>query len=143
MMSPAELGLTPQQFQNFQLLEQFLRQPLDDKVQFNMDSWCTDQKGHDYWLSDAIPECGTIRCALGCGLLAGVPCGTASTWRDYCTAKFCPFEGDIYEWVFCSNWRQTDNTPLGAADRIHQLLESGCPPLDEIRKAQGRPDYIW
>lgn len=108
-----------------------------------------------YWTSveliaDDSPryhECGTVCCAVGSGVKAGIPFGDAEGWQDYSNKNFIDSDSydecvepkdamvdmdillnDPWEWCFGGGWVRIDNTPTGAAKRIRYLVEHGTAP---------------
>uniref|UniRef100_A0AAU8HZ25 Uncharacterized protein n=1 Tax=Rhizobium phage IG49 TaxID=3129228 RepID=A0AAU8HZ25_9CAUD len=79
---------------------------------------------------DTSNHCGTVGCALGFAPFAGIPFDEGDSWPSY-SKRFTTIDnpeykisGDfIYEWCFSCDWEYIDNTALGAARRIDDLLE--------------------
>lgn len=72
--------------------------------------------------------CGTVACAAGHGPAAGIPFPKSTQfygWMGYIDAVF---NLGIAEesFLFSGMWTSFDDTPLGAAQRIYYLLESGA-----------------
>ena len=128
MKTPEELGLTSKQVANFRKLERFLWRPLPSATTFDMRTYLMRATGQECRPdASTSSECGTTRCALGCGPLAGVPVGSADGWTEYCSRNFCGSRTATWNWVFHPQWSWVDNTRQGAANRIRWLLEHGCP----------------
>ena len=78
--------------------------------------------------------CGTVACAAGHGPAAGiaVPEGV-DDWNSYCHEVFDAdplgeaAQQSVYTWLFTGAWKDTDNTPQGAAKRIYYYLEHDVP----------------
>lgn len=90
----------------------------------------------EYALGLAPLPCNTAACAVGYGPPAGLPAvaddlsvsGTVIDWRSYSERVFGSSSGDVeFEWMFGGSWSRTDNTPQGAAKRIHYYLAHGIP----------------
>ena len=82
------------------------------------------------------PVCGSVGCTVGtCSVLDAenvIKNFTDSNGRIEFTAWSEDFTGiyrgeDEWSWCFHSKWRNTDNTPMGAALRIEWLLNHGLP----------------
>lgn len=79
-------------------------------------------------------KCGTVACAAGHGPLAGIEKLPTENWSAYCYRAFGAGVGlvsltslKMWTWLFGSEWKDTDNTPEGAAIRIQILLDRGLP----------------
>ena len=74
---------------------------------------------------DLEPEidCGTVGCAVGHGPYAGIPKKPEELWVEYTEREFGASEEKIFEHLFGQEWKEYDNTPEGAANRILNLLE--------------------
>ena len=82
------------------------------------------------------PVCGSAGCAVGnCTVLDSenvIENFTNSEGRIYFAAWSKDFTGiyrveDEWKWCFHPAWKNTDNTPTGAALRIEWLLNHGLP----------------
>lgn len=94
--------------------------------------------------SPEVHQCGTVCCAAGSGPAAGVPARPDESWRTYTLRAFgadiyddeseTP-AGALFDWLFDGDWRDRDNTPVGAAARIDWFLVYGLPgDIDEQRR---------
>lgn len=131
-------NLTDEQRANLAKLADYLAALPADYEHFDMSSFYADEKGYGYSLLSQrakTPACGTVACAAGHGIAAGVPARDEDhdMWYLYSTRAFCP-EGGAWDWCFEGDWEVTDNTPAGAAARIRYLLSKGLPDnyLDQI-----------
>jgi hypothetical protein len=70
--------------------------------------------------------CGSVGCAIGHGPYAGVEKHAEEDWDQYSHRVF-GLELAAWAWCFSSRWRDTDNTPEGAALRIRWLHAHGVP----------------
>ncbi len=80
------------------------------------------------------PVCGTVACAIGHGIAAGIKRDGVKCWAVYTTKNFVEFDTHEFEWLFGSGWWSYDDTPQGAAARIRYYLENGGIPVDHNRK---------
>lgn len=71
--------------------------------------------------------CGTVGCAVGHGPFAGIPKSKTEPWIHYSLSNFANGSGELYKWLFYSDWMDTDNTPEGTAKRILYTLKFGLP----------------
>ena len=82
---------------------------------------------------EVYTRCGTTACAVGHGPLAGIPVLNYEKWSEYASRAFgarlddYPGEpnGILFGYLFGMDWRETDNTPEGAAARIDYYLKNG------------------
>lgn len=108
-------------------------------------------------------ECGTVCCAAGSGIKAGIPYGDAEDWYDYSRINFIDTDtytpyvapdnvyisremyllNDPWEWCFSGGWASIDNTPAGAAKRIRYLIEHGAAPDDAYDQLEGEAPYMF
>ena len=76
-------------------------------------------------------HCGTSACAVGHGPLAGIPIKKREDWVDYANRVFINQSagsgGETWSFLFSGDWKDHDNTPIGAAARIWYLFENGTP----------------
>lgn len=110
-------------------------------------------------LKVSINYCGSVACALGHAPIAldidlGVsnetePGDPYSFWRRFSDLHLIPggtldMAGNVnwsaWRWCFASSWKDIDNTPYGAAQRIYTLLELGCPS-DGFSQSMGNSKY--
>jgi len=82
----------------------------------------------------ALNECGTSACAAGHSVDAGIVTAEEVeiyyNWMHLIADKFGvtpAYEDPEFRWLFGSCWANIDNTPVGAAARIYEFLESGVP----------------
>ena len=80
------------------------------------------------------PVCGSVGCTVGTCTVLDVenvienftnPDGEIYFWGW--SVDFTGIYGGEWSWCFHSKWRNTDNTPTGAALRIEWLLNNGLP----------------
>lgn len=100
-------------------------------MEFDMWDFCRQRNGDSTKQIDYPAEhrCGTVACALGHGPAAGIEPDYGENWWTY-AQRFVPLddiEDTIFQWIFGSGWRRTDNTPQGVAARIRWYLEKGVP----------------
>jgi hypothetical protein len=98
---------------------------------FDMQSWFLVE-GYNLWPSDigpgALHTCGTSCCALGYAAVIWPEAAKKElSWFLFCQHLFGFSHGLEYKWMFDAGWRGIDNTPQGAADRIHYYLAHGIP----------------
>lgn len=96
-----------------------------------------------------IPGCGSVACAVGHGPAAGILMPRSllkimegdrfspedmRAWNKYAALFVGEKDGwadsVLFEWLFGSDWRGSDNSHHGAAARIRYLLDKGKPPED-------------
>lgn len=88
----------------------------------------------------SMENCGTVGCALGqAPLTRGLePIAGDFEIEIYGSKKnlnyaaygeriFGIISGEIWDFIFSSEWREVDNTPKGAAARIRYLCKNGLP----------------
>lgn len=96
--------------------------------------------------NDKEPECGTVCCAAGSGLLAGIPAIPSDYyWDAYIQRVFGVRMGDsdeVWSWLFHYMWKHVDNTPAGAAKRIRYFLERGVP-YNAYAQIHGQNPYMF
>lgn len=122
---------------NLLKLAAYLETLPDDYEQFDMRAYMMEPDGDDRrcWQSVDIteqskPVCGTVACAVGHGPAAGIRIYRDTDWEDYADRVFGEFEEDFWGWdyMFCSEWAEHDNTPKGAAARIRTYVALGHAP---------------
>ena len=95
---------------------------------FDMSTYAED--AHDvYETPRSIKHnCGTVGCALGHGVDAGIVPEHKTTWRRY-TLDYFGIPAASREWYFLFGplWSTINNTPKGTADRIREFLDNGVP----------------
>jgi hypothetical protein len=125
-----EPNLTGEQRANLAKLADYLAALPADYEQFDMSSFYEDAgSGCGIPLSRGDkPKCGTVACAAGHGIAAGIPARDTDLdmWCFYSQRAFCP-EGEAWDWCFEAEWSDVDNTPAGAAARIRLMLKHGVP----------------
>jgi hypothetical protein len=110
---------------NLTKLALYLATKRESKV-FSMTSYARTRSGKELEPKECEAHtCGTVCCAVGSGIRAGIPAGKCSTWGEYCD-KFVDTD-EAYTWLFDYNWVTYDNTPKGAAYRIGYFLKEGIP----------------
>lgn len=70
--------------------------------------------------------CGSVGCAIGHGVNAGVKALDGEDWCRYWGRVFSQ-SADVDMFLFCGSWDRTDNTPRGASKRILYYLRHGVP----------------
>jgi hypothetical protein len=71
--------------------------------------------------------CETAGCALAHATFAVEPLLLSESWEHYRDRIFPGLTDKENAWIFGGLWWATDNTPLGAAERIRILLFEGVP----------------
>jgi hypothetical protein len=120
--------------ENLQKLATYLRSLPADYQEFDMEVYASDN-------SFAHPlSCGTAGCAIGHGPNAGIAAQDQEEWEDYSRRVFAiTADADEWDWCFGWYWAHTDNTPLGAAQRIEWLLQNGLPENANDQKLGDAP----
>jgi hypothetical protein len=89
---------------------------------------------NDYWNTKYMvePKCNSVGCIIGhCTILDDKD--LPRNWSediDFAewSQKFIGTDDDsVWEYLFDANWRDTDNTPTGAAKRIRYYVANGLP----------------
>jgi len=115
--------MTTEQRENLKKLAYYLLNEL--KADFDMCEF-----GDDYCCWTSI-TCGSVGCAIGHGPYAGITKINYEGWSTYAHRVFGVAQtGDthfIRKYLFDSDWKMVDNTPVGAARRIIRYLSSGIP----------------
>jgi len=79
----------------------------------------------------SAPECGTVCCAAGHGVYAGIEALPLEGWFDYTCRCFVEVGGgrgdQAANWMFSGTWSLVDDTIEGAVKRIRWLLQRGVP----------------
>lgn len=95
-------------------------------------------------------ECGTVACAIGHGPAAGIPSHVNDAgWWDYTSRAFGiqpgheELDDDLWAWMFSSEWKDTDNTPQGAAARIRWFLDHDCAPDNARQQMLGEAKLCY
>lgn len=121
------------QIKNLKKLAKYLYNLPDDYSHFDMGTYCENYWSYYYEVTEVsketYSECGTVACALGHGIAAGVePYKNVVNWGSYSYENFGLQGGsNEFAWCFCGSWETYDNTPKGAAKRIMYMLEHGVP----------------
>ena len=114
--------------ENLQKLADGLRGPL--VVEFDMGLFFSgDLAERDVTV---VSGCGTAACALGHATYLVEPKALGEPFISYSRRVFgvehaAAEIGNAWDWLFSPDWDETDNTPVGAADRIEWLLRNGLP----------------
>lgn len=126
---------------NLKLLADYLSQLPADYQHFDM---------FDFHSLSARPfavdevSCGTVACAIGhAPYVEGLPKPEyGERWHTYSDRLF-DLDPVSWTWCFAERWKFIDNTPQGAAKRIHWLLEHGVTDdVEEVLAGRQLPDYI-
>lgn len=93
-----------------------------------------------FWMDVYCIGCGTVACALGHGPAAGIGAPSEDpysivrapifSWPRYCEQHFFgpdEADGQIWRFLFGPEWACIDNSPQGAAARIHHVIKHGMP----------------
>jgi hypothetical protein len=152
------------QEQNLKTLSAHLRKVADRKfdMAYYLSNWdnssasrcyctATDKIGQED--APKYNECGTAACAAGYGPAAGITPLPKETWGDYVDRVFSD-DLDARYWMFDEDWKDLDNTPEGAAERIDYYLKHGAPwaynvepafdddeKVEDARREDGSIDY--
>lgn len=110
---------------NLRLLEKYLRGALREGTSFNMGEFADS----DHFYTPSL-ECGSVGCAVGHGPYAGIPKVADDSWRMYAARQFGADDRRIWRWCFFGAWIASDNTAIGAANRIRFLLDHNGIPAD-------------
>ncbi len=114
---------TPEQRANLERLAAHLDLGVTN-LEFDMG--CYQSNGTENY--DFADECGTVGCAAGHGPSLGIAPLEDEQWDGYIARVFgvkdCSRD---WRWLFGSHWVMRDNTPRGAAARIHYALKHGIP----------------
>lgn len=121
--------LTPLQRANLLTLANYLMKFPDDYEHFGM--------AHFFDCGGAVTDvarCGNVACAVGHGPAAGITplphhWNTRGRlgWWDYSKDLLCSM-GDTWNFMFSECWADHDDTPRGAAARIHYVLKGNLIP---------------
>jgi hypothetical protein len=110
---------------------------------FSMRDFAIDEYGEPLLIG--AHECGTIACAAGHGPAAGFPIENDHNWLLYVERVFGlrpTSRGDAWRWCFAGAWSYIDDTPAGAAKRIHHLVKHGLPADSELQ-LRGHVPYMF
>ena len=134
-MTPAQLNLTQQNFDNLVTLANFLEGHVtDDK--FNMGLYATS------FTSLRPNECNTAACAAGWSIAAGIESDYSQQftgdpilfyWHQHISESLLPNGNDnrnnAREWMFAAKWQVSNvlSTVEAAVLRIRYFLENGLP----------------
>jgi hypothetical protein len=122
--------------ENLKKLADGLRGPL--RAEFSMRhfvkskyfDWTNEEKVTA--LPPSSPECSTVACAAGHATYLIESKWPGEGFIEYtCRVFGIHVDSDEWDWVFGMYWRFTDDSPIGAADRIDWLLEHGLPEDSE------------
>jgi hypothetical protein len=131
---------------NLRKLADYLAALPRDYQHFDMSSFLCQPGGLTMPPKEAslLGSCGTVACTAGHGPAAGIPIPEGCTsWWQYCDSVFgATFAGAHYQWCFAAEWKDVDNTPQGAAQRIYWLLEHGVPE-DRYLQMNGRAPLCY
>lgn len=116
--------ITAKQRANLAKLAAYLEKLPEDYERFDMKSF--NNKGSNYDTPIKV-QCGSAGCAVGHGPNAGIPTNNDATWWAYAERVFLPTAEDGFWWMFDGEWVGVDNTPQGAAKRIHLFLDGAVP----------------
>lgn len=121
MKTPQELGITEEQFSNFEKLASYLLLG-NLKAKFNMGQYSESQ---DFLYIES--DCGSIGCAIGHGPYSGIQKFNIESWGEYSSRVFgisiWSDTIDAWDFLFGPDWVEIDNTPQGAAKRIQYFLK--------------------
>lgn len=124
------LPITREQADNlFRLAIYHLREIQESLMQFSMAAYATELvDGQRQSVRLCNRECGTAGCLIGHGPQAGVFVHPMDrTWGGYGRRAFGSDESEVWDWLFSTWWRYTDDTPRGAALRVLWYLAHGAP----------------
>ena len=100
-MTPEQLGITQEQYNNLEGLANILKTDADDSFDMNHPAELLVEivkpLKSEYW-DDFIHRATGIMCFVG-----------------------------AWDWLFSEHWKLTDNTALGASKRIRHFLDKGAP----------------
>ena len=151
-MNHKPLQVSIEQRANLETLAAFLeREDRTDGVMFSMNDWARRPEGRSafdhlyspfsYFVSDSEERCGSIACALGHGVLAGIE-PIKESWSNYGIRAFgaddngAVVQDFTFEFLFSCRWTAQDDTRLGAAKRIRYALANGVPMSRHIHAMQ-------
>jgi hypothetical protein len=141
----AELELSPYQIGNMETLRDFLRSDEIPPPIFDINTYlhlgAVNNLVNYYEIANNLtlltPEvyatCGTTACAVGHGVLAGIPALPDENWDRYEQRVFGvakEFSGNRYaawDFLFGPHWHGLNNTAKGTAARIDYFLKVGVP----------------
>ena len=117
------IGLNEEHEANLRKLAAYLRQP---KLMAEFDMSAFDS--HHSSQRRNLTTCGSIGCAVGHGPYAGIQKYMGEEWGRYSERVFgLVVSNPNWMWCFDANWEVSDNSPVGAANRIETLLNTGLP----------------
>ena len=151
--SLAVLGVTPEQIANLQTLAAWLVTHADE-INFNMQIFGRPARDAgnveypsddplDLWTFVAKHDCGAVGCAVGHGPAAGIAPLPGESWVAYASRTFgveagdTYAHGDLWEFLFDSEWYDVDNTASGAGKRILWAIENGVPDAYDVELMTG------
>lgn len=121
-------SLTNEHRENLNTLATYLESLPEDYSHFDMGDYFIHNECLIYQPSYATRiiqdcECGTVACAIGHGILAGIPATLEENWYDYGLRAFgVSIEDELGKFMFSGVWNVLDNTAHGAAKRIRYIL---------------------
>ncbi len=137
--------ISAKQRKNLNKLADYLLALPEDYQHFGMEGFCsTDEQCIDPHVKEAKKfPCGTVACAVGHAITAGVK-NTAkyTTWWSYSDDYLLDSNSAEWDWCFEGSWSYTDDTPQGAGKRIKYLLENGLPK-DASHQRNGDAPLIY
>ena len=120
--------ITPQQAANLERLAAFLENYEEDHSNVYMAVFFMTPKGQEPEPDEVTAEsyvCGTSACALGHGILAGIPAEEGESWFGYAERQF-GLEAGAPAWEFLFGGEHV-NSAKAAAARINYFLKWGWP----------------
>lgn len=144
------MSISSTQRGNLSKLATYLESLPDDYQEFDMSTFyrkpdfLAREKFGDYKTEGSL--CGSVACALGHGVLAGISPDNSSIdgemkWFKY-TTNFVPYNSDMDTWLFGEDWADIDNTVKGAAARIRYLLDDNFIPNLNSDLMLDEPEYM-
>jgi len=121
--------IRPNQKQNLIKLANGLINDHNRKTRFNMGTYAEMSDDWDIYGMKRT-ECGAVGCAVGHAPFYGIKKELGESWTDYSNRTLIQhYNCDDAEWRWCftGSWKDTDNTKIGAAQRIIWLLQYGLP----------------
>ena len=126
-MTPEQLGITKDQYENLSKLADLLETV--DRHSFDMKHYVVAADNeYDTFAPYAAhnADCGTVACAAG-HLATIVKPLKDEGWIEFLD-RVTGIDGALdWYWLFDGNWVRTDNTALGASKRIRYFLDNGAP----------------
>lgn len=126
---------------NLRKLAQGLRGPL--RAEFNMDHFAVINNIRTYCighLDEPLNHCGTSGCAMGHGFYLVEPLLPNENTEKYTRRVYGINDEEhsctIWSWCFSGRWKEVDNTPVGAAERIEYILDHGVLSVWDMTNMQ-------